>query len=108
MQLSVAVGSVQVTLARLQEPASALNTWPAGHGAITGASVSFTVTVNVQALVLLLPSIAVQVTVVTPLAKVLPLAGAQDTLTPPQRSVAIGAVQVTLTRLQEPASTLNT
>jgi len=40
-----------------------------------GSSVSLTVTVNVQALVLPLASVAVQVTDVTPLLKLLPLAG---------------------------------
>jgi hypothetical protein len=55
-----------------------------------GASVSLTVTVNVQALVLPLVSLAVQVTVVTPLLKVAPLVGLQLTLLPEQLSLKVG------------------
>ena len=51
-----------------------------------------TVTLKVQALVLPLPSVAVQVAGVVPLAKVEPLAGAQTTGALPQLSVAVGAV----------------
>ena len=45
----------------------------------TGASVSLTVTVNTQMFVFPVASVAVQTTVVTPLAKALPLAGTQTT-----------------------------
>ena len=55
-----------------------------------GSSVSLTVTVNVQALVLPLASVAVQVTVLTPLLKLLPLAGVQLTVAPEQLSLAAG------------------
>jgi hypothetical protein len=61
----------------------------AGHVSV-GASVSFTVTVKVQALVLPLVSLAVQVTVVTPLLKVEPLVGLQLTLLPEQLSLKVG------------------
>src|ERR1051325_6312479 len=66
----------------------------AGQAAITGAWLSLTVTVNVQAFVLPLPSVAVQVTVVRPLAKAVPVAGEQTTEAVPQLSLAVGAVKV--------------
>ena len=61
----------------------------------TGASVSLTVNVNAQIFVFPLASVAVQTTVVTPLAKALPLAGTQTTLCPGQLSVEV-AENVTL------------
>ena len=60
----------------------------AGH-VIFGASVSLTVTVKVQALVLPEASLAVQVTVVVPVAKVEPLGGTQVRLKLVQLSVAV-------------------
>ena len=57
-----------------------------------GSSVSLTVTVKKQLLVLPLASVAVQVTVVTPLAKVAPLVGRQLTVAPGQLSLADGTV----------------
>jgi hypothetical protein len=60
----------------------------AGHVAV-GGSVSLTVTVTEQVLVLPLASVAVQFTVVTPLAKVEPLEGAQLMLAPGQLSLAV-------------------
>jgi len=57
-----------------------------------GSSVSLTVTVKVQALVFKLASLAVQVTVVVPLLKLVPLAGVQLTLAPAQLSLAVGVV----------------
>ena len=68
---------------------------------------SVTVTVNVQVLVLPLASVAVWVTVVTPTGKVLPLAGLLTRFVTLQLSVALTA-NVTLLRLQRPASALNT
>ena len=62
---------------------------------ITGGVVSWMVTVKVQELRLVAASVAVQFTVVTPLAKVEPLGGLHDTLTPGQLSVALTA-KVTL------------
>jgi hypothetical protein len=62
---------------------------------MTGASLSLIVTVNEQSLVLPLVSVAVQVTVVSPLLKVEPLAGVQTTEATAQLSLAVGAVQVT-------------
>jgi len=55
-----------------------------------GSSVSLTVTVKVHLFVLPLASVAVQVTVVTPLLKLLPLAGRQATVDPGQLSLAVG------------------
>jgi hypothetical protein len=56
---------------RVHKPEAVLVTMLVGQ-LMLGASVSVTVTVNVQALVLPLLSLAVQVTVVTPLLKVAP------------------------------------
>src|SRR6266581_5390777 len=75
----------------------------AGHEAKTGFSRSLTVTVNVQALVLPLASVAVQVTVLTPLLKLEPLAGLQLTVTPGQLSLATGELKTTIA-LHAPAS----
>ena len=61
------------------------------------------VTVKVQALVLPLVSVAVQVTVVAPLLNSEPLAGLQTTDATAQLSLAPGAVQLT-TAVQRPAS----
>src|SRR5881397_731471 len=72
-----------------------------------GASVSLTVTVKVQALVLPLLSLAVQVTVVTPLLKVEPLGGTQTLVTPGQLSLAVGAAKLT-TREHRPEAVLVT
>ena len=55
-----------------------------------GSSVSLTLTVNAHVLVLPLASVAVQVTVVTPLLKLLPLDGRQATVAPGQLSLAVG------------------
>ena len=59
--------------------------------AITGGSLSLTVTVKLHVFVLPLVSVAVQVTVFMPLAKALPLAGVQLAVTPEQLSVAVAA-----------------
>ena len=55
---------------------------------IAGASLSTTVTVNVQKLVLPAASVAMAVTIVVPLEKVEPLGGAKLTVTPGQLSEA--------------------
>ena len=65
VQLSIAVGSVHETTAE-QPPAPAVRVMLAGQPLITGACVSFTVTVNEHCVVLLAASIAVTVTVVSP------------------------------------------
>jgi hypothetical protein len=58
--------------------------------AIVGAWVSFTVTVNVQELLLPAASFTVQVTVVVPFGKLAPEAGTQTGVpTPEQLSVAV-------------------
>src|SRR5437763_704266 len=58
---------------------------------ITGACVSFTLTVNVQVAVLPAASVAVAVTVVVPTGKKDPDAGLVVTVTPGQLSVAVAA-----------------
>src|SRR5207249_834673 len=80
-QASVAPGQLSVTEAEkvtllAQLPGAVLTTIFAGQIA-WGASVSLTVILNVQALVLPPASVAVQVTGVVPLPKALPLAGLQ-------------------------------
>jgi hypothetical protein len=55
-----------------------------------GGCVSLTVTWKLQLAVLFAASVAVQVTVVVPLAKVEPLGGVQLAVTPGQLSVALG------------------
>src|SRR5436309_2900520 len=62
---------------------------------MTGALPSLTVTVKVQAFVLPLVSVAVQVTVARPLLKREPLAGLHSTEATPQLSLVMGAVQLT-------------
>jgi len=57
----------------------------------TGGSVSLTVTVKVQLLVLPAASVAVQVTGVAPVPKLDPVGGLQVTVTPGQLSLAVGA-----------------
>ena len=59
-----------------------------------GFCVSTTVTVNVQDAVRFDASVAVQVTVVVPTAKVEPEAGVQDAVAPGQFSVGVGVVYV--------------
>ena len=85
-QLSEAV-AVNVTLLA-QEPGAVLTVRFAGQ-VMAGSWVSLTVTVKEQVALLLAVSVAVQVTVVTPLAKLEPLGGVQATVTPGQLSVAV-------------------
>ena len=68
---------------------------------------SSTVTVNVQLLVLPLASVAVFVTEVTPMGKVLPLGGVLTRFVTLQLSVAVTA-KLTLLRLQRPGSAFST
>ena len=68
---------------------------------------SVTVTVKVQLLVFPLASVAVFVTVVVPTGNVLPLTTLLTRLVTPQLSVAL-TKNVTLLRLQRPASAVNT
>ena len=87
-QLSVAV-AVYVTTAE-HVPVAAATEIGAGHVAC-GASVSCTVTVNEQLLVLFEASVAVQVTTVDPTGNVDPDAGVQLTVVPGQLSEVVGA-----------------
>jgi hypothetical protein len=93
-QLSVPTGAVNVTAAP-HWPGAALTVMLAGH-AITGNSMSVTVTVKEQDVTLLEASVAVNVCVVTPTGKVAPLAKpAVCVVTTEQLSVPTGAVNVT-------------
>jgi hypothetical protein len=60
-------------------------------GGVFVVELEFTATVKEQAVVLLTPSLAVQLTVVAPTAKVEPEGGVQLAVTPGQLSVAAGA-----------------
>src|SRR5213079_1221593 len=91
-QLSAAV-ALKVTL--LEQVPGAVSTVMLAGQAIIGFSWSSTVTLKLQAALLPLPSSAVQLTVVVPLAKAEPLAGVQVTLAVPQLSEAV-ALKVTL------------
>jgi hypothetical protein len=75
----------------------------AGQPAITGASASTTVTVNEHVAVFPDVSVAMQVTVVVPLAKTEPGAGVQTTDASAQLSLPVGIVHVT-TALHRPGS----
>src|SRR5690606_5400124 len=100
-QLSDAVGAVHVTTAS-HELASVLNVISVGQFAITGTSVSTTVTSNEHVAVLPAPSVAVYVTVVVPIGNTSPLLCELDNDTE-QLSDAVGAVHVT-TASHEPGS----
>ena len=82
-QLSDTEGAAKVTAALLEigQVCAATAVTFAGQ-VIVGGCVSLTVTVKVQELVLFELSVAVQVTVVVPLRKVEPEAGAQTTVAP--------------------------
>lgn len=86
-QLSVAVGFVKVTTA-LQRFGSVGFVMFAGHPTRVGGCASFTVTVNEQ-VTRGEPTDAVQVTLVTPLLKVLPDGGTQ--VTDPHDPTTVGA-----------------
>src|ERR1035437_7925649 len=104
-QLSVAV-AVKVTLLLEHLPGSVLAMMATGQRTL-GSSLSWMVTVKLHELVLPEESVAVQVTVVTPLAKVEPLGGTQATVTPGQLSVAVAA-KVTLLLEHRPESVFAT
>ena len=86
-QLSVPIAVGKHTSA-LHNPGSLLTIISAGQ-VITGGSVSFTVTLNVQELVLPVASVAVTVTSVVPTGNVLPEAGTLEVVTPGQLSVVV-------------------
>ena len=92
-QLSDTVGAGKVTVALLEigQVCAATAVTFVGQ-VIDGGCVSLTVTVKVQEAVLFELSVAVQVTVVVPLRKVEPEAGAQVAVTPGQLSVGVGTV----------------
>ena len=87
-QLSLTVGAAKFTT-RAHKPGAVLVVMSVGH-VMAGKSLSLTVTVKEQALVLPLVSLAVQVTVVTPLLNVEPLRGVQLTVAPEQLSLNVG------------------
>jgi len=89
-QLSEATGVANVITA-VHKPLSV--DWVMGKGQLSvGGVVSLTVTVNVHEVVLLMPSVAVQVTSVTPFGNAYPGAGAQTVFTVVQLSVAVGGM----------------
>jgi hypothetical protein len=88
-QLSVAVAA-KVTLLRVHWSRSFVVTMFAGQ-VIAGGSASLTVTAKEQLALLPDPSVAVQLTVLVPLAKIAPEAGAQLIVAAPQLSVAVAA-----------------
>ena len=87
-QLSVAAGAYPTTC--VHRPGALLVAILAGQ-TTTGGSVSLTVTVKLQLLVLPAASVAVQLTGVVPMPKLEPVGGLQLTATPAQLSVAAGA-----------------
>lgn len=95
-QFSDATGATQLTTAP-QVPGELFTVMFKGHEVNTGASLSFTVTVNEQVLTLPTASVAVYETVVTPWGKLEPLNKPADcvTVTPPQLSLAVGTTQLT-------------
>ena len=93
-QLSVAVGS-KVTVAR--QESGAVETILLDGQEMAGGMVSRTVTVKEQVLVFPAASVAVQVTVLVPTAKLLPLIGEQTTTGVSQLSAAV-AENVTVAR----------
>ena len=100
---SVAVGVVHDSTAPAELVAVAV--MPVGVPTITGAA-SFIVTVNVVDAVFSYGSVAVQVTVVVPIANVEPDVGEQDTGTDaPYSSVAVGAVYVSVEPAEVAAAT---
>src|SRR6266853_2354117 len=102
-QLSlVLAGGPSATPLALHRPTSALTATSAGQ-LIDGRSVSLTVTVKLQPLVLPAASVAPHVTAVTPTRKVEPLGGLHTTVTLVQLSLALTAY-VTLLALHCPAS----
>ena len=105
-QLSLTTGFAKVT--GVVQPAVKLVEMFAGQ-AMVGAWASLIVMVKVQALVSPAPSVAVQVTIVAPWLKVLPLAGTQTTAGETvQLSVAVGLAHATLDLAHRPESVLAT
>ena len=95
-QLSVAVGGVKVTVAAQVPFGATTLVMFDGQAPSTGNWVSFIVTVKVHgADILPEASVALQLTVVVPTAKLLPEAGVQATVAFGQLSVTVGLVKVT-------------
>lgn len=90
-QLSLPDGVANVTTAE-HRFGSVLVVIGDGQAPIVGASLSLTVTVKLQEVVRFDASVAVQVTVVVPLANAVPEAGLHATVTPGQLSFAEGVV----------------
>jgi len=84
-----------------QRPASVEAAIFAGH-AITGFSRSCTVTLKLQRLVFPLPSVATQVTIVSPMLNRVPDAGEQTSVVPGQLSLTVGEKETAAS--QRPAS----
>jgi hypothetical protein len=103
VQLSLAVGAVQVTTL-LQLPAAAVVTIFEGIPLMVGLILSLMVTVKEAVVICPAASVAVYVTVVVPTGKVAPLVWVEVNELTLQLSPAVGAVQVT-TLPQVPAVT---
>ena len=84
-------------------PASELSLTSLGRPVMLGASLSVTVTVKVEDVVLPLRSVAVKVTTVAPTGKLSPEAASPLNVSSTQLSAAVGSVQVTAAE-QSPAS----
>jgi hypothetical protein len=103
-QLSVAVGGVQLAEA-LQELPAATTISAETHPLITGFVTSCTVTLKEHVVILPNPSVAVYVTAVVPIAKILPGACVEVRGELPQLSVAVGGVQLAVARQNSFAGT---
>ena len=100
-RLQLSDGLTEKLTAASQRPASVEATILAGH-VITGFSRSCTVTVKLQRLVFPLPSVATQVTVVSPMLNRVPEAGEHTTVVPAQLSLTVGEKETAAS--QRPAS----
>jgi hypothetical protein len=98
---SVAVGFVYVTTLL---PPGATFAFTSGAGPKTGGRLSWIVTLNDLLALLPEPSVAVQTTVVSPIANVDPDPGTQLTGIEAPRSVAVGVPKVTVRPLEDVAS----
>ena len=93
LQLSVKVGAVQLTTA--WQEAFALTVMSDGQPEITGLVPSCTITLKLHVEMFPAASVAVYVTAVVPILKVLPGARVLVIVPPLQLSVNVGAIQLT-------------
>jgi len=95
LQLSLPAG-LRTTLSRSHRPGLVVYVFVMDAHEIVGSSVSVRVTAKETVVVFPLLSLAVQATILVPLAKIEPLGGTQVILVTAQLSVAVGAVHATL------------